>query len=95
MLFGAQKCAISAISMTSDQERAGRDVVLARYRRRKWQGIGTPPPGDSGHRPIPKEGDAVRAYLVNKGYNGAGYTTDGGYDVYYKNGFEILAPPTR
>ena len=49
----------------------------------------------SGHRPIPKEGDAVRAYLVNKGYNGAGYTTDGGYDVYYKNGFEILAPPTR
>ena len=32
----------------------------------------------------------VRAYLVNHGYNGAGYTTDGHYDVYYKNGFEIL-----
>jgi hypothetical protein len=32
----------------------------------------------------------VRAYLVNHGYNGAGYTKDGGYDVYYKNGFEIL-----
>ena len=40
--------------------------------------------------PRPKENGTVRAYLVNQGYNGAGYTTDGHYDVYYKNGFEIL-----
>jgi hypothetical protein len=51
------------------------------------------PPSDSGHWPTPKQGDNVRVYLVNQGYNGAGHTTDGGYDVYYKNGFEILASP--
>jgi hypothetical protein len=71
------------------------DVVHTRYKWTKWRGIGTPPPGDPGHRPTPNEGDSVRVYLVNKGYNGAGYTTDGGYDVYYNNGFEILTQPTR
>ncbi len=66
------------------------DVVEVRYLTRGWQGSGSPPPFDSGHSPRPKQNDAVRAYLVNQGYNGAGYTTDGHYDVYYKNGFEIL-----
>ena len=66
------------------------DVVKVRYVSRAWQGNGSPPPFDSGHSPRPKENDTVRAYLVNQGYNGAGYTTDGHYDVYYKNGFEIL-----
>jgi hypothetical protein len=70
-------------------------VVHARYLTTGWRGNGTPAPHDSGHRPIPKTDDSVRAYLVNKGYNGAGYTTDGGYDVYYNNGFEILGSPTR
>ena len=66
------------------------DVVEVRYVSRAWRGSGSPPPFDSGHSPQPKENDTVRAYLVNQGYNGAGYTTDGHYDVYYKNGFEIL-----
>ncbi len=71
------------------------DIVHARYLRKVWRGSSVPPPGDSGHWPIPKKDDSVRACLTNKGYNGAGYTTDGGYDVYYKNGFEILAAPTQ
>jgi len=71
------------------------DVVRARYRWSKWLGPGVPPPDDLGHRPRPAKDDSVRVYLVNKGYNGAGYTTDGGYDVYYNNGFEILAPASR
>jgi hypothetical protein len=66
------------------------DVVEVRYVSRAWRGSGSPPPFDSGHSPRPKEKDTVRAYLVNQAYNGAGYTTDGHYDVYYKNGFEIL-----
>ncbi len=66
------------------------DVVEVRYLTRGWRGSGSPPPFDSGHSPRPKQNDAVRAYLVNKGYNGAGYTTDGHYDVYYTTGFEIL-----
>ena len=66
------------------------DVVEVRYVSRAWRGNGSPPPFNSGHSPRPKENDTVRAYLVNQGYNGAGYTTDGHYDVYYKNGFEIL-----
>jgi hypothetical protein len=65
-------------------------VVPVRYVAIGWVGGGPPPPFDSGHSPIPKPGDGVRAYLVNTGYNGAGTTTDGGYDVYYKNGFDIL-----
>ena len=32
----------------------------------------------------------MRVYLVNHGYNGAGYTTDGRYDVYYKNRREFF-----
>ena len=73
------------------------DVVHARYLTRGWRGIGTPPPYDAGHSPKPNNNDSVRVYLVNQGYNGAGYTMDGGYDVYYKNGFEILptATPSR
>jgi hypothetical protein len=71
------------------------EVVNARYRWTKSRGIGVPPPGDPGHRPTPVKGDSVRVYLVNKGYNGAGYTTDGGYDVYYNDGFEILAQPAK
>jgi hypothetical protein len=66
------------------------DVVEVRYVSRAWRGSGSPPPFDSGHSPRPKENNTVRAYLVSQGYNGAGYTTGGHYDVYYKNGFEIL-----
>ena len=69
--------------------KAGDDVQV-RYYSQGWRGSGSPPPFDSGHSPRPKQDDSVRVYLVNHGYNGAGYTTDGRYDVYYKNGFEIL-----
>jgi hypothetical protein len=71
------------------------DIIHARYLRKVWRGSGAPPPGDSGHWPIPQRDDSVRVYLTHKGYNGAGYTADGGYDVYYKNGFEILVAPTQ
>jgi hypothetical protein len=70
-------------------------IVQLRYMHLSWQGAGSPPPHDSGHSPTPKNDDFVRVYLVNNGYNGAGYTKDGGYDVYYKNGFEILVQPAR
>jgi hypothetical protein len=66
------------------------DIVQVRYHTQGWRGSGPPPPFDSGHSPRSKQNDTVRAYLVNQGYNGAGYTTDGHYDVYYKNGFEVL-----
>lgn len=73
------------------------EVVLVRYFWQDWRGRGTPPTGDPGHRPTPKKGDPVRVFLVNIGYNGAGTTTDGGFDVYYYEGFEILpvAPPKQ
>ena len=71
------------------------DVVRVRYTSNAWLGPGPPPPHDSGHRQRPRKDDYIRVYLVNQGYNGAGYTTDGGYDVYYNNGFEILASPGR
>jgi hypothetical protein len=71
------------------------DVVRVRYVSNAWRGAGPPPPHDSGHRPRPKQDDYVRVYLVTQGYNGTGYTTDGGYDVYYNNGFEILVLPIR
>lgn len=66
------------------------DIVQVRYHTQGWRGSGPPPPFDSGYSPLPKQNDNVRAYLVNQGYNGAGYTRDRHYDVYYKNGFEIL-----
>jgi hypothetical protein len=84
----------AAVIAISDVEKGERlkpgDIVEVRYISRAWRGSDSPPPFDSGHSPRPKENDTVRAYLVNQGYNGAGYTTDGHYDVYYKNGFEIL-----
>jgi hypothetical protein len=67
------------------------EKVHVRYWAQGWAGKGTPLPGMSEHySSTPKNGDVVRVYLVNKGYNGAGQTTDSGFDVYFKNGFEIL-----
>lgn len=68
------------------------ELAYARYWRQNWRGKGTPPPGTSGHRGLPKKGDAIKVYLVNKGYNGGGDTTDGGYDVVFTNGFSVREP---
>jgi hypothetical protein len=68
------------------------DVVHVRYH---WTVSRIPYVGDPGHRPRPNKDDSARVYLVNQGYNGAGYTTDGGYDVYYFEGFEVLVPLAR
>jgi hypothetical protein len=53
------------------------------------------PPGTLGHAPTPKKGDFVRAYLVRDGYNGYAVTKDKGYDVYFRNGFEVLGSATH
>jgi hypothetical protein len=65
-------------------------LTYVRYWRRSWVGPGMQPPSTGGHRGLPKEGETLRIYLVNKGYNGAGETKDGGLDVYFANGFERL-----
>ncbi len=65
-------------------------LAYVRYWRRSWVGPGMQPPSTGGHRGLPKEGETLRIYLVDKGYNGAGDTQDGGLDVYFANGFERL-----
>ena len=65
-------------------------LAYVRYWRHSWVGPGLVPPGTAGHRGLPKEGETLRIYLVSKGYNGTGKTTDGGLDVYFANGFEQL-----
>ncbi len=61
-----------------------------RYWPQRWAGRGLPPPGTAGHRGLPAVGDAIRVYLVNKGYDGGGQVSDGGYNVVFADGFEGL-----
>jgi hypothetical protein len=68
-------------------------LAYVRYWTRTWIAASAPPPSTSGHRGIPKEGETLRIYVVGKGHNGFGETTDGGLDVYGANGFERLPPP--
>jgi hypothetical protein len=65
-------------------------LVYVRYWTQYWAGPGSPPPGTNGHRGLPKVGDAVRVYLVNKGYDGGGDVKDGGFNVVFADGFEAL-----
>lgn len=66
------------------------ELVYVRYWSQKWIGDGLQPPGTVGHHPQPEEGQRVRGYLVNAGYDGFGHTKDGGFTVIGGNGFEVL-----
>ncbi|MBL8859361.1 MAG: hypothetical protein JNL28_12695 [Planctomycetes bacterium] len=66
--------------------------VGCRYWTRHWRAPTSPPPDTNGHWPLPRSGQKARVYLVADGYNGFGQTTDGGYDVFGRNGWEILSP---
>ena len=70
-------------------------LVYVRYWQQEWVGKGNPPPGTNGHRGLPAVGDAVRVYLVNKGYDGGGHVGDGGYNVVFADGFEALKPEKK
>ncbi len=68
--------------------------LYVRYWRQKYAGAGKPPPGTAGHRGLPKEGETVRIYLARNTYDGATKDNhDGGYNVYFANGFE--RPPAK
>jgi len=62
-------------------------LAYVRYYRIRDVGKGSPPPGDHGHYPAPKTGEAVRVFVT------AG--KDGGFDVLLPNGFESRAKPTK
>ena len=83
---------VAEVAVQKDEKGALATGSLAyvRYWRQRWVGPGMMPPGTAGHRGLPKEGETLRFYLVSKGYNGAGKTTDGGLDVYFAKGFERL-----
>lgn len=66
-----------------DKIEAG-ECIYARYWRKRWIGVGDPPPFGSGHH-LPKKGDTVRVHLVKK---------DGGYDTLLPNGIEVI-PETK
>ena len=79
---------VAVIGVDSVEKGAGLQaghVVYAHYWSKAWIGVGAPPPDDSGHWPSPKTNDVVRVYLTGK-------NKESGYDVYFKNGFDILAP---
>ena len=67
-----------------------KQLVYVRYWTQRWVGRGLQPPGTNGHRDLPAAGDAVRVYLVNKGYDGGGEVGDGGYNVVFADGFVDL-----
>jgi hypothetical protein len=73
---------------------AAGDTFECRYWTKSWLAPTPPPPDTSGHSPLPRRGQSVRVFVVNAGYNGFGTTTDGGYDVFGRNGWEILSPAT-
>ena len=72
---------------------AAGDIVYARVwrsaPRRGLRALTPPAPGPSGHGPIPRTGDLVRAWLARGKYP-ATRQTDRGYAVLYPNGIEVL-----
>jgi hypothetical protein len=64
------------------------DLVYARYWHRDWLGKEDMPPGTSGHRGLPAEGDTLRVYLARKAYDGFGDNLDMGFNVIGANGFQ-------
>lgn len=70
------------------------DALEARYWARAAYLLPGEQPGDTaGHEPLPTVGARVRLYAVDRGDNGFGETTDGGWDVYGRNGWEVLEEP--
>jgi hypothetical protein len=59
-------------------------LVYARSWHRRWISKKPPRPNTNGHRGMPGRGNTVRVYLKR--------TQDGGYDVLFPNGAEILKP---
>jgi hypothetical protein len=55
-------------------------LAYVRFYRIRDVGNGSPPPGDHGHNPTPKIGEAVRVFVATG--------KDGGFDVLLPNGFE-------
>ncbi len=91
-----ERC-VATLRVESVEQGAGLEpasVLAVRYWTREWLAPTSGPAGTLGHDPLPSTGARVRAYLVNDGYNGFGETTDGGFDVVGRNGWEILAGPT-
>ena len=65
-------------------------LAYVRYWDREWVSGAPMPTNTSGHRGLPKEGETLRIYAINKGSNGFDETTDGGLDVYGASGFERI-----
>lgn len=66
-------------------------LIYVRYWHKAWMGEGSPPPGTSGHYPLPTKNDVVRAYLARNSYDGFTFENkDGGFNVLGANGFAIL-----
>lgn len=64
--------------------------VYARFWHRRWISPLEQPPGSNGHDGMGNVGDKVRLYLIDKGYDGSGENTDGGFNVAYTNGCGVL-----
>ena len=64
------------------------EMLYARAWRMKRY-IGQMPPGPSGHSPVPKAGQRVRAHVVHGPY-AATAQKDQGFAVVYPNGIEVL-----
>ena len=69
---------------------AAGELVYVRYWTRRYTGS-RPPPGTSGHRGLPEEGQKLRIYLARNAYDGFHTDNDdGGFNVIGANGFEKL-----
>lgn len=80
-----------------DRVEKGKDLqpgqlVYVRYWQRAWISPERQPPGTNGHTGVAAVGKTARYYLVNKGYDGDGESTDGGFNVVFGNGCEVLVP---
>jgi hypothetical protein len=58
-------------------------IAYVRFWTRRYVGAGLAPPGDYGHRGIPKSGDTLRVFVAE--------AEDGGFDVLAPNGFVAAA----
>lgn len=67
------------------------ELIYVRFVDIAWRGKGPPPPGPSGHSPQPQVGGVYRFYLARNAYDGLTEgNKDGGYNVVYGNGVQVL-----